>query len=81
MVNQDFSELDSLLAGYDQQQLLCCWDQLDQVQQTELAQQVREIDLEQLAGLLANRDNVSRDLPQQIAPPPAIRPSPTTRRR
>ncbi|MFP6648442.1 MAG: UTP--glucose-1-phosphate uridylyltransferase, partial [Pirellulaceae bacterium] len=74
MDNQVFNELDSLLAAYNQQQLLCCWDQLDQLQQSELARQVREIDLEQLAALKTDRNNESRELSQQIAPPPAIRP-------
>ena len=74
MGNQDFIELDSLLAGCDQQQLLCCWDQLDQVQQSELAHQIRDIDLEQIKSLLADRNNVPPELSRQVAPPPAIRP-------
>ena len=74
MDSQVFNELDSLLAAYDQQHVLCCWDQLGQLQRSELDRQVREIDFEQLTALQADRNNGSRELSQQITPPPAIRP-------
>jgi UDP-N-acetylglucosamine/UDP-N-acetylgalactosamine diphosphorylase len=73
MVNQTFEELDTLLAGFDQQQLLGCWDQLDDSQRSELAAQITSIDFEQLTRLLADEDN-SADLPEpNFTPPPAIR--------
>jgi UDP-N-acetylglucosamine/UDP-N-acetylgalactosamine diphosphorylase len=74
MANQTFDELNTLLAGHDQQQLLRCWDQLDDDQHDELARQLTAIDFDQLAGLLAENDNSPSRLPGQMEPPPAIRP-------
>lgn len=73
MVNQTFDELQTLLTGQGQQQLLRFWNQLDDNQQQELADQLRSIDFDQLAGLLEGENDRPGLLPGQMAPPHAIR--------
>ncbi len=74
MVKQIFDELQTLLTDKGQQQLLRFWNQLDDDQQPELVDQLRAIDFDQLAGLLAGEDDSPGLLPGQMAPPRAIRP-------
>jgi UDP-N-acetylglucosamine/UDP-N-acetylgalactosamine diphosphorylase len=74
MVKQTFDELQTLLTDKGQQQLLRFWNQLDDDQQQELADQLRAIDFDQLAGLQAEEDDSPGLLPGQMAPPRAIRP-------
>lgn len=50
-------ELTELLTPYGQEHLLRFWDDLDESSQQSLAEQIREIDFEQLAKLYAARDH------------------------
>jgi len=61
MVNQTFDELQTLLTGQGQQQLLRFWNQLADNQQQELADQLRSINFDQLASLLEEENDHSND--------------------
>ena len=68
-------ELLDALKPFGQEHLLAFWEELSSTQQEKLAEQVRDIDFQQLAKLYDNRDKAENveALVEQASPPPAFR--------
>lgn len=68
-------KLIDMLKPFGQEHLLAFWEELSPAEQESLAQQVREIDFEQLARLYENRDKAEDfgTLLEKATPPPAFR--------
>ena len=68
-------ELLDALKPFGQEHLLAFWEELSPAQQEKLAEQVRDIDFQQLAKLYDNRDKAENveALVEQASPPPAFR--------
>lgn len=68
-------ELAALLEPHGQAHLLRFWDQLDHDQREQLARQLRELDLDELQGLIRGEDQAVdfAELARRAEPPPAVR--------